>query len=107
METEKRIFREYVPPVLLRWWRERNGVRYAGDFPDWKSAEQMGSGYQAADILEKVADATRQVLAGNAVFERDSRLFFQEEPNYPLAAQSANAGGRSKLVCLEKISEWF
>ena len=96
METVKRIFREYVPPVLLRWWRERNGVRYAGDFPDWKSAEQMGSGYQAADILEKVADATRQVLAGNAVFERDSRLFFQEEPNYPLAACLLLAAAREE-----------
>lgn len=96
METVKRIFREYVPPVLLRWWRERNGVRYAGNFPDWKSAEQMGSGYQAADILEKVADATRQVLAGNAVFERDSRLFFQEEPNYPLAACLLLAAAREE-----------
>lgn len=67
METVKRIFREYVPPVLLRWWRERNGVRYAGNFPDWKSAEQMGSGYQAADILEKVADATRQVFMRHGI----------------------------------------
>ncbi len=56
----------------------------------------MSSGYQAADILEKVADATRQVLAGNAVFERDSRLFFQEEPNYPLAACLLLAAAREE-----------
>lgn len=98
----KSWIKAWCPPVLLRLRQERGAVRYDGDFGDWKSAERMSSGYQAAGILEKVAEATRQVLAGKAVFERDSHLFFQEEPNYPLAAcllhAAARNAGRLRIV---------
>ena len=42
-----------------------------------------GAGYGAPDILGRVVEATRAVVAGAAPFERDSIMF--DEPEYPFA----------------------
>jgi len=87
MRLLKDILKFLVPCGVLaayRRLRRKKTVRYTGDYPDWQTASAHGEGYDAAHILEKVKAATQQVLAGNAVFERDSVLFREEDPNWPL-----------------------
>ena len=82
--------------------RYRNAVEFDGAYANWSEAASGSEGYDAAHILEKVVSATKEVLAGNAVFERDSVLFREESPNYPLIAHLlAAAWGKSELDVLD------
>ena len=74
---------DLTPPrlrrALLRW--RRRGLRFHGRPGDWREARAVSGGYDERSILERVAAATREVVAGRACFERDSVLF--HEPAYP------------------------
>jgi putative methyltransferase (TIGR04325 family) len=63
---------------------------FRGGFRDWPSvvaaAARAGPGYSAPAVLSRVRAATREVIAGRALFERDSVLFHEGEPPYPLLA---------------------
>jgi putative methyltransferase (TIGR04325 family) len=52
----------------------------------------MSSGYDNASILERVAAATREVVAGRATYERDSVLFFRPEFRFPVVAALLHEG---------------
>lgn len=80
---------------LLRWLAiafydrlvpfKRN--RYRGNYACWEdAAKACKEGYAERSILEKVKLATHEVIAGRAVFERDSVTFHHEEYNWPLLA---------------------
>jgi len=103
MEALKRYLRSWLPPRLQELCRRRGGrVVFTGNFPSWQAAAAAAaSGYDDAVILERVAAATREVVAGRAVFERDSRLFREPEPNYPLIAALALAAGGDGLRVLD------
>ena len=58
------------------------GIQFRGNYSDWASAEQHAEGYDAAQILEKVRQATHKVIRGEAACERDSVLF--DRVPYPL-----------------------
>lgn len=75
-----------LPPLVICLLQklQKKTWRYDGDYSSWQEAEKNAGGYDAAEILEKVFSATQKVLAGEAVFERDSVLFYQEEYNIPL-----------------------
>ena len=75
-----------VPPLAVRLFQKlrKKNWEYSGVYSSWQEAEKNAGGYDAAEILEKVFSATQKVLAGEAVFERDSVLFYQEEYNIPL-----------------------
>lgn len=63
------------------------GNRYTGDYASWEEARAVcQKGYAAEDILERTRRATREVVEGRAVFERDSVLFHHAEYNWPLLA---------------------
>lgn len=87
-------FRQICPPILLPMITSAyRGVNRAGGFsrflPSWEQAiADAGSagGYSQVRILERVEQATREVLAGRAVFERDSVLFATSDYQFPLLA---------------------
>ena len=61
--------------------------RFRGNYARWEDAEKAcKEGYAQRSILEKVKLATQEVIAGRAVFERDSVTFHGEEYNWPLLA---------------------
>lgn len=60
------------------YWEETSGT--------WSDALAKCSGYSEDSILEKVEQATRAVVSGEASYERDSVLFFTHEYNLPLLA---------------------
>jgi putative methyltransferase (TIGR04325 family) len=90
--------REWLPPRLVkhlsRW--SGLGLRFVECTPDWAAARVRCGGYDAAAILERVAAATREVVAGRAAFERDSVLFAQHEFRYPVLAALLHSAARNR-----------
>lgn len=85
----KKITRDWCPPVLLGWirlMRGANGLSFSGDFSSWGEAERNSSGYDAAEVLQRVSAAALKVKHGEAVFERDSVCFHHAEFRWPVLA---------------------
>lgn len=81
----KKIARFLPSPLINTLVRIKN-ARYGwhGNFLSWKDAQAASSGYDKDVIIEKVKQATQQVINGEAVFERDSMLFYEEDFSWPL-----------------------
>jgi putative methyltransferase (TIGR04325 family) len=95
--------RPFVPPAILPLWRRLRppAVEFFGNYANWATAAEHASSYDSAVILERVVAATRQVVAGEAAFERDSVLFDQIEYSWPLLAsllQVANECGSLRVI---------
>lgn len=94
----------WVPPILLPVLRNLGGrsLRFVGDYQSWEQAVRVSGGYAHADILNKVAIATRQVLAGEAAYERDGFTFTEADYSYPLVAMLMHAaltnGGKLDVI---------
>jgi putative methyltransferase (TIGR04325 family) len=82
------LVRDILPPLVFRHVRRRlhlpGDIRWEGDYADWSSAAAHATGYDDAAILTKVVEATRAVVRGDAVFERDSMLLDKIEYSWPL-----------------------
>ncbi len=61
-----------------------NKFGWSGDYNSWQEAVNKCTGYNAANILEKVKAATLKVKNGEAAYERDSVLFDKPEFSQPL-----------------------
>lgn len=100
----KSLARNWIPSEVLRLLRSRlgYGVSFSGEFSTWELAAAQATGYDAPEILDKVAKATRMVTNGSAAFERDSVLFSEFQYPYPLIAGllrvAAKHGGRLSVV---------
>jgi putative methyltransferase (TIGR04325 family) len=83
----KKTVIDLLPPLAWRFYqRSVKGSGYFGDYPDWQSAQQASTGYDADLILEKVKEALLKVKNGEAAYERDSVLFDQIQHSWPLMA---------------------
>lgn len=80
-EKNKPIFQQ-----LLKLYRKLKSSRYGwhGNYNNWQEAQQRCTGYNAANILEKVKAATLAVKKGKAAFEKDSILFDSIDYSWPL-----------------------
>ena len=82
------VAKAWIPPIVTdarRAWLG-HGLRFSDVHGEWRDAIARSHGYAADVIVEAVARATREVLAGRAVFERDSVLFDQPDYRYPIVA---------------------
>lgn len=100
----KRVLKEVIPPfllVLMHRIRGR-GIRYLGHFASWDAAGSHAVGYDADNILERVATAIVKVQSGEAVYERDSVIFSRIEYSFPLLAAllkaAAERGGNLRVL---------
>lgn len=92
------LARDWLPPAVTRAarrWRA-NDTRFEGPFATWQEAVQRCTGYDAAAILQCVLDATLKVKRGDAAYERDSVVFDEPDPNWPVAAGLLRAAARSQ-----------
>lgn len=86
----KAAFKQLCPPLLTplaRTLSQRLGSgdrNLRGDFATWAEAHAHSTGYDGAQILERVLHATRTVKQGGGIFERDSIVFQAAVPPYPL-----------------------
>ncbi len=98
----RRTVRLLCPPLFLQLYECLTGVRYFGNYPDWESAAAECDGYEADLILKTVMSSVEKVLRGEAVFERDSQLFFTEAPEGELlAAVLLAAAGKKELSVID------
>jgi putative methyltransferase (TIGR04325 family) len=106
MSVLTRFAREWLlPPAVTRAatrWRG-DEVRFEGGFATWQDAAARCTGYDARAILDKVLAATLAVRRGEAAYERDSVLFDEVDPNWPVAAGLLHAAARSggRLAALD------
>lgn len=73
-----------IKRVILATLQNFALVSYHGNFSTWAQADKMCIGYNSEDIFSKVKDATLKVKKGEACYERDGCLFYEEKYNYPL-----------------------
>lgn len=94
----KRIAREWLPPAGYRWLARVFGqpIRFQGGYQTWTHAAADSAGYGAEDILQKVLASTRQVMRGEAIFERDSVAFHHAEVHWPTLAALLWSAARSR-----------
>lgn len=92
MTAVQRI-KNWLPPRMLRWARRVSGrsLRFSGFPQSWLQATELSTGYLDGTILARVAEATRQVVAGKAAYERDSVTFKTPDYPFPLLASLLHA----------------
>lgn len=95
--TLRSLLKNYVPPVVLNGISTIGGRRnqWTGDYHTWEAAVAASSGYDTKVIFERVKDAARAVRDGEALWERDSTCFYQEEYNWQLLACLMSVAARS------------
>ena len=88
--------RDCLPPLALRTIRRLRGstARFSGAYRSWSEAARDCPGYDSDHILRAVLDATRRVMDGEAVFERDSVLFHEDSYEWPVLAGLLFAAAR-------------
>ena len=96
--------RRWLPPAAWDALRARVGTRFSGNYASWEEAARACEGYDAPEVLSRVAEATRAVVSGNAAYERDSILFDRIEYSWPVLASllwvAAQKQGRLKVLDL-------
>lgn len=89
MRINRSLIKDWVPPVLWRAVRRIAGpaAAFKGDYASWDEARSRSTGYDNAEIVQRVLAATLAVKAGQACFERDSVLFNEPAPRYAVVAE--------------------
>lgn len=64
--------------IYFYYWKKRGCF---GDYSDWQAAVNDCTGYDEDGIFDKVKQATLKVKNGEARYERDSVLFYDESIN--------------------------
>jgi putative methyltransferase (TIGR04325 family) len=91
------IVKAWMPPVITdarRAWLG-HGLRFSDASGDWAETTRRSKGYAAELIVDAVARATREVVAGRAAFERDSVLFDTPDFRYPIVAALLRAAAQN------------
>lgn len=77
------VIKSLIPPLLYGWYVNKvKKIGYGGNYKSWQDALAASTGYGNDDILKKVRGSLSKVLSGEAKFERDSVVFYQNEYNY-------------------------
>ncbi|HQQ94602.1 MAG TPA: methyltransferase, TIGR04325 family [Bacteroidia bacterium] len=78
-----RLYRKFVPQVIrnmlykIRHPEVNRAPLWTGDYSSWAEVQAECEGYDSDAIFQKVKNAALSVKAGEALFERDSVLFYQ------------------------------
>lgn len=96
----RRLIKALLPPIVPALWGKlrKPEIGFTGDYASWEAALTDSTGYDAGQILARVATATRRVVAGEAVFERDSVLFDQIEYSWPMLASLLHVALRRRSL---------
>lgn len=98
------LAKELLPPALFRLAGRMTGrsLRFTGAPADWAEALRQSSGYADESIVERVSQASREVIAGRAAYERDSVLFAKPALPFqllaPLLRQALRHGGQLEVI---------
>jgi putative methyltransferase (TIGR04325 family) len=101
----KTLAKRWMPPALLEALRPvlKRGIYFSGMYPDWKTARNDATGYDAEQILDSVRTAVLMVKHGEAGYERDSVVFDEVQHSFPVLAGLLRAAidDRNRLSVLD------
>jgi putative methyltransferase (TIGR04325 family) len=101
----KKLIKSLIPDKLVNLYRLYNRRKYGwfGDYKTWEEAENVSTGYDAIEIIQKVRESTLKVKNGRAIYERDSFIFDEIQYSWPILAglMFANAIHRGALKVLD------
>lgn len=101
----RKIAKDWLPPILYGSLAHltKSSIQFEGNYSSWEEAHSQCSGYDSENILNKVLDATLKVKNDEAVFERDSVLFYESEYVWPVLSGLllAAAQNQGKLNVLD------
>lgn len=94
----KALLKQVIPPILFSQLKKLSSSKYGwkGNYSSWEEAEANSDGYAKENIVRKVKEALLEVKNGEAVFERDSVLFYEEDYNWQLLSALFYVGSRLK-----------
>lgn len=97
------VIAQSLPPRLKQRLRGMFGWRwFRGDYATWADACGASAGYGDAAIIGRVLDATLEVQAGRAAFERDGVVFPKHAPDEALMTGLGRVrdemGGRLRVL---------
>lgn len=90
------LYEEYENIPFYKLFDEKSQQIYEGDYKSWDDAAADCRGYADNNILIKVADSIDRVLAGEAEYERDSWLFYEQKFNYRICAAIVRCAVQNK-----------
>jgi putative methyltransferase (TIGR04325 family) len=99
-----RVSRSYFSRTQKSNQSKANSIHWTGDYDNWNDAIEESDGYNSESILAKLADSTRKILKGDALFERDSFLFHEPDWNWPLLSSLFLA--LSDPLCSQKVVDF-
>jgi putative methyltransferase (TIGR04325 family) len=84
----KKLIKSLIPNILIDLYRLYNAKKYGwfGDYKTWEEAENVCTGYDAIEIIQKVRESTLKVKNGKAIYERDSVIFDEIQYSWPILA---------------------
>lgn len=104
-KSEIKIFlKNFLPPYIYHLMIDLFFKKYGwfGDYKHWNLATQFSEGYDSNIIFEKVCEASKKIEHGDAIFERDSLLFFKQDNNWPLLSNllwiSSQQNGKLSII---------
>ena len=89
----------FIPPFIIDFFRYLNRkkkIYFSGTYPDWISAKNKSSGYDAENILKKILNATNLVVSGKANYEQDGKVFYKNSYSYELISVLLKAALENK-----------
>lgn len=86
MNQLKKVIKSLIPPLCIDLYHLfcKNKYGFIGNYSSWNDAENACLGYDNKLIFETVKKAVEKVKNGEAKFERDSVLFYEEDYNFEL-----------------------
>lgn len=75
-----------VTPFFYLYDKKIPMIQYSGDYADWAEASKECEGYDDDNIISTVIEAVDKVVNGDAVWERDGCLFYEQKFNYHICA---------------------
>ena len=80
----KKIVRNIIRKVKKNF--KIGTINYIGEYPSWELAAADCVGYDSDIIFQKAIESAQAVKNKQAVYERDTVLFYEKTYNYPLIA---------------------
>ena len=84
----KKLIKSLIPDILIDIYHLYNNKKFArlDDCKTWEEAENISTGYDTIEIIQKVQESALKVKNGKATYERDSFIFDEIQYSWPLLA---------------------
>jgi putative methyltransferase (TIGR04325 family) len=92
------IIKKIYKKILSLIKRNKVHLSYSGPYSSWKIAEEKSVGIGSKYILQKVEKATKNVLNGKYLYERDGTNFNNFPKKYTLRTKLIEIGIKDKVI---------